>query len=173
MRPLYPKCNFNNHKNWNPSIMSQYLKHFCNSIFHYISLVVLTISAMFSFLILLTIIHVNISQVNILEARNHKSGNLEIRVPALGNHLFCAWLRFHFYGNIGQGLAAFAVRSNLYKYSCRNYDSTCTKMISKSDFHVSDRWWISLRIIQIYMLITYNNLIHSIFSINSKALFIN
>ena len=28
--------------------------------------------------------------LNILEARNHKPGNLEIRVPALGNHLFCA-----------------------------------------------------------------------------------
>lgn len=85
--------------------------------------------------------------LNILEARNHKSGNLEIRVPILGNHLFCAWLWFYFYGNIGQGLAAFAVRSSLYKYPCRNYDSAYTKMNSKSDFHVLDRWWTSLQII--------------------------
>ncbi len=28
--------------------------------------------------------------LNILAVRNRKSGNLEIRVPVLGNHLFCA-----------------------------------------------------------------------------------
>lgn len=28
--------------------------------------------------------------VNILAARNRESENLEIRVPVLGNHLFCA-----------------------------------------------------------------------------------
>lgn len=31
-----------------------------------------------------------IHRLNILEARNHKSGNLEIRVPVLRNHLFSA-----------------------------------------------------------------------------------
>ena len=30
------------------------------------------------------------SEMNILAARNRKSGNLEIGVPALGNRLFCA-----------------------------------------------------------------------------------
>lgn len=52
--------------------------------------------------------------VNILVARNRKSGNLEIGVPVLGNRLFCAWLLVHFYGDISQGLAASAVRSSLY-----------------------------------------------------------
>lgn len=50
--------------------------------------------------------------LNILAARNRKSGNLEIRVPVLGNRLFCAQLQFHFYGNICQGLATFVVRSS-------------------------------------------------------------
>ena len=31
-----------------------------------------------------------IYQLNILVARNHESGNLEIGVPLLGNRLFCA-----------------------------------------------------------------------------------
>ena len=88
--------------------------------------------------------------LNILAARNRESGNLEIGVPVLGNRLICAWLKFHFYGKIYQGLAASAVRSScLYKYSCRNYDSVCTKANLKSDFHAPDRWWISLRIIHI------------------------
>ena len=52
--------------------------------------------------------------LNILVARNRKSGNLEIGVPVLGNRLFCAWLLVHFYGDISQGLAASAVRSSLY-----------------------------------------------------------
>ena len=52
--------------------------------------------------------------MNILVARNRKSGNLEIGVPVLGNRLFCAWLLVHFYGDISQGLAASAVRSSLY-----------------------------------------------------------
>ena len=30
------------------------------------------------------------NHLNILVARNHKSGNLEIRVPVLGNRPFCA-----------------------------------------------------------------------------------
>lgn len=55
-----------------------------------------------------------ISPLNILVARNRKSGNLEIGVPVLGNRLFCAWLLVHFYGDISQGLAASAVRSSLY-----------------------------------------------------------
>ena len=70
-------------------------------------------------------------------ARNRESGNLEIRVPVLGNHLFCAWLYVYFYRNNCQGLAASAVRSSLYKYFCRNYHSTCTKMDLKSDFHIT------------------------------------
>lgn len=37
-------------------------------------------------------------------------------------------------GDIGQVLAASAVRSNLYPYSHRNYDSVCRKMDVKSDF---------------------------------------
>ena len=85
--------------------------------------------------------------MNIPVARNHESGNLEIGVPLLGNRLFCAWLRVHFYGDICQGLAASAVRSSLYEYSCRNYDSVYTKANLKSDFRTPDRWWISLRII--------------------------
>ena len=52
-------------------------------------------------------------QMNILVARNRKSGNLEIGVPVLGNRLFCAWLLVHFYGDISQGLAVSAVRSSL------------------------------------------------------------
>ena len=39
--------------------------------------------------------------------------------------------------NICQGLAAFAVRSSLYEYSYRNYDSVCTKVSLKSDFHIA------------------------------------
>lgn len=31
-----------------------------------------------------------VAALNILAARNRESGNLEIRVPVLGNHLFCA-----------------------------------------------------------------------------------
>lgn len=81
--------------------------------------------------------HIRGGSLNILAARNHESGNLEIRVLVLGNRLFCAWLRFHFYENICQGLAASAVRSSLYEYSCRNYDSICTKVNLKSDFHIA------------------------------------
>ena len=33
---------------------------------------------------------VNLNFMNILAARNRKSGNLEIGVPVLGNRLFCA-----------------------------------------------------------------------------------
>ena len=75
--------------------------------------------------------------MNITVGRNRESENLEIRVPALVNRLFCAWLCVHFYGNIRQGLAASAVRSSLYQYSHRNYDPICTKMNIKSDFHIT------------------------------------
>lgn len=54
------------------------------------------------------------NEMNILVARNRKSGNLEIGVPVLGNRLFCAWLLVHFYVDISQGLAVSAVRSSLY-----------------------------------------------------------
>lgn len=70
------------------------------------------------------------NHLNILEARNHKSRNLEVRIPVLGNYLFSAWLWFHFYRDIGQDLTKFEVRSSLYQYSFRNYDSTYIKMIS-------------------------------------------
>ena len=75
--------------------------------------------------------------LNILATRNRESRNLEIGVPVLGNRLFCAWLRVHFYRNISQGIAASAVRSSLYEYSCRNYHSVCTKVNLKSDFHIT------------------------------------
>ena len=67
------------------------------------------------------------SQLNILVRWNRTSGNLEIRVPVLGNRLFCAWWLIHFCWNIGQDLAASAVRSSLYQCLNRNYDSVCTK----------------------------------------------
>jgi len=51
--------------------------------------------------------------MNILEAQNRKSGNLEIEVPVLGNRLFCTELQFHFYERISQDLSASAVRSSL------------------------------------------------------------
>ena len=57
---------------------------------------------------------ITLIMMNILVARNRKSGNLEIGVPVLGNRLFCAWLLVHFYGDISQGLAVSAVRSSLY-----------------------------------------------------------
>ena len=57
---------------------------------------------------------ITLIMMNILVARNRKSGNLEIGVPVLGNRLFCAWLLVHFYGYISQGLAVSAVRSSLY-----------------------------------------------------------
>lgn len=70
--------------------------------------------------------------------RNHKSVNLGIRVPVPGNHLFVLDYSFYFCGNSCQGLAASAVRSSLYKYPCRNYDSSvCTKVNLKSDFHIA------------------------------------
>lgn len=75
--------------------------------------------------------------LNILVTRNRKSVNLGIRVPVPGNHLFVLDYSFYFYGNICQGLAASAVRSSLYKYPCRNYDSVCTKVNLKSDFHIA------------------------------------
>ena len=75
--------------------------------------------------------------VNILATRNRKSGNLEIGVPVLGNRLFCAWLFVHFYGNISQDLAVSAVRNSLYQCLNRNYDSACTKVNLKSDFHIT------------------------------------
>ena len=65
--------------------------------------------------------------LNILVARNRKSGYLEIGVPALGKHLFCTWALVHFYGDVSQGPAASAVRSSLYQCLNRNYDSVCTK----------------------------------------------
>ena len=74
---------------------------------------------------------------NILVTRNRKSVNLGIRVPVPGNHLFVLDYIFYFYGNICQGFAASAVRSSLYKYPCRNYDSVCTKVNLKSDFHIA------------------------------------
>lgn len=77
------------------------------------------------------------SSLNILVTRNRKSVNLRIRVPVLGNHLFVLDYSFYFYGNICQVLAASAVRSGLYKYPCRNYDSVCTKVNLKSDFHIA------------------------------------
>lgn len=43
----------------------------------------------------------------------------------------------HFYGNISQDLAVSAVRSSFYQYSHRNYDSACTKVNLKSDFHIT------------------------------------
>ena len=75
--------------------------------------------------------------MNILVTRNRKSVNLGIRVPVPGNHLFVLDYSFYFYGNICQGLAASAVRSSLYEYSCRNYDSICTKVNLKSGFHIT------------------------------------
>ena len=75
--------------------------------------------------------------LNILVARNRKSGYLEIGVPALGKHLFCTWALVHFYGDVSQGPAASAVRSSLYKYLSRNYDLICTKAELKSDFHIT------------------------------------
>ena len=75
--------------------------------------------------------------VNILVTRNRKSINWGIRVPVPGNHLFVLDYNFYFYGNICQGLAASAMRSSLYKYPCRNYDSVCTKVNLKSDFHIA------------------------------------
>lgn len=75
--------------------------------------------------------------MNILVTRNRKSVNLGIRVTVPGNHLFVLDYSFYFYGNICQGLAASAVRSSLYKYPCRNYDSVCTKVNLKSDFHIA------------------------------------
>ena len=75
--------------------------------------------------------------VNILVWWNRTSGNLEIRVPVLGNRLFCAWWLIHFCWDICQDLAASAVRSSLYKCLSRNYDSVCTKANLKSDFHIT------------------------------------
>ena len=69
------------------------------------------------------------SLVNILVRWNRTSGNLEIRVPVLGNRLFCAWWLIHFCWNIGQDLAASAVRSSLYQCLNQNCDSVCTKTI--------------------------------------------
>ena len=86
----------------------------------------------------------SVGRKNWLFSTSEYSWGLKSQIREFGNHLFSAWLWFRFYGNIGQGLAAFAVRSSFYKYSCRNYDSTCTK----GDFLLPDRWWISLRIIQ-------------------------
>ena len=65
--------------------------------------------------------------LNILARWNRTSGKLEIRVPVLGNRLFCAWWLIHFCWDIGQDLAASAVRSSLYQCFNRNYDSVCTK----------------------------------------------
>lgn len=65
--------------------------------------------------------------LNILARWNRTSGKLEIRVPVLGNRLFCAWWLIHFCWDIGQDLAASAVRSSLYQCLNRNYDSVCTK----------------------------------------------
>ena len=73
--------------------------------------------------------------MNILVARNRKSVNWGIGVPVLGNHLFVLNYSSYLYGNICQGLAASAVWNSLYKYPCRNYDSVCTKVNLKSDFH--------------------------------------
>ena len=75
------------------------------------------------------------ARLDILATRNRKSGNLEVRVLVLGNHLFCAWSLIHFSGDIGQGLAASAVRSSLYQYPQRNYDLVYTKTNTKSGFH--------------------------------------
>lgn len=50
---------------------------------------------------------------------------------------FCAWPLIHFSKNIGQSLAASAVRSILYQYSQKNYDLVCTKKNLKSDFHIT------------------------------------
>ena len=66
-------------------------------------------------------------KLNILVRWNRTSGNLEIRVPVLGNRLFCAWWLIHFCWDICQDLAASAVRSSLYQCLNRNYDSVCTK----------------------------------------------
>ena len=75
--------------------------------------------------------------MNILVRWNRTSGNLEIRVPVLGNRLFCPWWLIHFCLDIGQNLAASAVRSSLYQCLNRNYDSVCTKTDLKSDFHIT------------------------------------
>ena len=75
--------------------------------------------------------------MNILVRWNRTSGNLEIRVPVLGNRLFCAWWFIHFCWDICQDLAASAVRSSLYKCFSRNYDSVCTKADLKSDFYIT------------------------------------
>ena len=53
--------------------------------------------------------------LNILVRWNRTSRNLEIRVPVLGNRLFCAWWLIHFCWDIYQNLAASAVRSSLYQ----------------------------------------------------------
>lgn len=75
--------------------------------------------------------------LNIIVTRNRKSINFGIRVTVPGNHLFVFDYSFCFHGNICQGLAASAVRSSLYKYTCRNYDSVCTKVNLKSGFHIT------------------------------------
>lgn len=75
--------------------------------------------------------------LNILAVRNRQSVNLEIGVLVPGNHLFVLNYIFYSYENICQSLVASAVRSSLYKYPYRNYDSVCTKVNLKSDFYIA------------------------------------
>lgn len=93
--------------------------------------------------------------LNILVTRNRKSVNLKIRVPIPGNYLFVLHYSFYFYGNICQGLAASVVRSSLYKYHCRNYDSVCTKVNLKSDFHIAGQLMEAYPEYSIYDMIVY------------------
>ena len=79
-----------------------------------------------------------VNEMNILVARNRESVNWGIRVPVPRNHLFVLDYSSYIYENICQGLAASAVRRSLYKYPCRNYDSVCTKVNLKSDFHIAE-----------------------------------
>ena len=75
--------------------------------------------------------------MNIYAARNHKSGNLEIRILVLGYRLFYACPLIHFSEDIGQSLTASALRNSLYQYSQSKYDLVCTKTNPKSDFHIT------------------------------------
>jgi hypothetical protein len=64
--------------------------------------------------------------MNAFEPTDWDFENLGSRVRELGNRLICAWRLIDFHVKICQGLAAAAVRSNLYKCSHGNYDLAST-----------------------------------------------
>lgn len=75
--------------------------------------------------------------MNILAAQNRKSGNLEIGVPVLGNHLFVLDYLSISMGILVKALPHLRCVAAFTNIPVEIMHSVCTKVNLKSDFHIA------------------------------------